>query len=422
MRTNAKKWLALLLAAVMALGLLTACGSSQNSGGQTGQQTNGQQQPSGNGGQSADGDQASDAQQAPEAETPQSTLVSQGFLPVDYAEGFTIELFENGCRMIRESEAESQVLVVPEGTEVPADLEEDVQVLQLPVHSIYTTIPAAYPMKDGGTSTALVAMADAIGAAGRVKYVSMEADSWYVQSIVDQLNSGYTQYVGKYSAPDFELIGAGDAQLCLMRDYDEDIFSRLKALGLPVLLETSSSENSLPGRLEWIKCLGVVFGMEDEANAYFEDQMAQIAELEAMEPTGLVVGLGGVSPSSGKFYSRKSGDYQADQIRAGGGAYNLEDVEPGVGGSLEMTPEDFYVRFKDCDVLIWYFSAESVSEIEETYPLIADFKAYQNNRIYVQSDDFIQSADDPACIIRDIRTILTSDDPEASTDHIVKLN
>lgn len=56
------------------------------------------------------------------------------------------------------------------------------------------------------------------------------------------------------------------------------------------------------------------------------------------------------------------------------------------------------------------------------YPVIVDFKAYQNDQIYIQAKKYIQTgAADPACVVNDIHTVLTSDDPDVTTDHIVRL-
>lgn len=340
-------------------------------------------------------------------------LVSEGMMDIQYAEGFTIEMFKGGYRMVTDKYSNSPILVVPEGMSVPAELPENTQVLQLPVNNAYIC------------GTNVVAMVDAIGGIDKVKLVGADS-TWRFQSIIDQIESGYTQFAGGYTSDlDYEIVATAGTQLVVWNGYEEEVFQKLRALNVVVVCEENTSEPNLYGRMDWFRCLGVLLGIEEQSEAYYAAQVATIEGIGANGPTGKVVAMGGLSASSGKYFSRKSGDFQADYIRYAGGEYALEDVEAGVGGSLTMTGEDFYLRFKDADVVIWSMSIgdeETLEALVEVYPAIVDFKAYQNKQIYIQADKYIQTgAADPACVVNDIYTILTSDDPEVTTDHIVRL-
>lgn len=347
------------------------------------------------------------------AESYDGVLVSEGMMDIQHAEGFTIELFKGGYRMVTDQYSNIPVLVVPEGMSVPAELPENTQVLQLPVDNVYVC------------GSNIVAMIDAIGAIDKVKSVGSSA-KWHFQSIIDQIESGHTVYVGGYSGElDFEAVTTVGTQLVIWNGYDEDVVEKLRMLGMCVVCEDNTSEPSLYARMDWMRCLGVLLGVEEQSEAYHSAQYSKIEAIRSEGLTDLVVGMGGLSASSGKYFTRKSGDFQADYIRYAGGIYNLEDVEVGKGGSMTMTGEDFYLRFKDVDVLIWSLSIgeeETMETLAELYPSIVDFKAYQNDQIYVQADKYIQTgAADPACVVNDIYTILTSDDPDVTTDHIIRL-
>ena len=54
--------------------------------------------------------------------------------------------------------------------------------------------------------------------------------------------------------------------------------------------------------------------------------------------------------------------------------------------------------------------------------LRAAFKAVQEGHVYVTSPDFTQSTAAIASIIADMNTIFTSDDPEVTTDHLIRLS
>lgn len=368
-----KKVLALLLAAMMLLGVVAAAEGTAEAG--------------------ADGQ-----------------LISEGMMDIQYAKGFSIEMFQGGYRIINDLLSGGRILVVPEGMSVPADLDDDIQVLQLPVTNAYIC------------GTNVVAMCNAIGAIDKVTLVGSKS-RYHFDEVNAQLDSGYTQFAGGYTTDaDYELIATAGTQVAVWNGDDEEVIQKFRDLGIVILCEENTTEPSLYGRMEWWKCLGVLLGVEDQANAYFESQVEQIEAIRAEGDAGVVAGMGYLSASSNNYSARRSGDFQADYIRYAGGTYNLQDVEPDKGGSLKMTAEDFYLRFKDIDLMVWYGSVDDLDELEALYPSIVDFKAYQNNRIYVCSDSYIQhGAANPAQIVADTHTILTSDDPAVVTQYYSQL-
>ena len=405
MRTNAKRYLALMLAMAMLLSF-AACGNTdtqQNEPQQTAQTP----------------DPVTDTQQPQqiEEENYDGKLVSEGMMDIQYAQQFAIEKFKGGYRLVTDNLSGNKILVVPEDMSVPTELDAEVQVLQLPVTNAYIC------------GSNIVAMVDAIGGIKKVTQVGTTTTKYYIQSVNDQLDSGYTVKAGGYGDdPNYEIIGTGNIQIAVWAGYDEQVFAKLRALDICAIAEENTGEPGLYGRMEWMRCLGVLLGIEEQSEAYYADQMAKIEAIRAKGDTGLVVGMGAMSSSSGKCFSRNSADFQADYIRYAGGVYNLQDLEPGKGGSATLTPEDFYLLFKDCDVLIWSQSIpterseQTMEDLVAFYPVIVDFKAYQNDQIYIQAKKYIQTgAADPACVVNDIHTVLTSDDPDVTTDHIVRL-
>ena len=257
MKKTFQNWLALALALTMLLSLLAACGGNSQNGGADDQQTNGQQteeqQAGDNDSQTAD--QTDDTQQPPENETPQPALVSQGFMPLDYAENFSIELYENGCRMIRGGANDVQRLVVPEGVEVPEEeIGDDVSVLQQPIDRVYMA------------STGMVSVVDAIGGLDHVKLVATDVDGWYVDGVVEKMNAGEIAFSGNYKEPDYEQMTANDIQLHVdttMLDGYPEVVEKFEELGIPTFIEDSSQESHPLARVEWVKVFGVLFGLED---------------------------------------------------------------------------------------------------------------------------------------------------------------
>ena len=337
------------------------------------------------------------------------TLVSEGMMDIEYATQFTIEKFKGGYRLVRNIFMDEPVLVVPEGKPVPENLEEGTQIIQLPVTKSYLA------------GSNMVAMADGIGAIEKVTVVGQDVD-WHFQSINDQLESGHTVFAGQGDKADYELIGTSEPQFAVDQSSHEKHFDKFRLFEIPLVAEENTAEPNLFARMEWMRCLGVLYGIEEQADAYYNDQKSKIEAIIKGGETGLMVGMGAKSATSGKFSTRKSGDFRADYIRYAGGKYNLEGFESDKGGPATLTDEDFYTKFKDCDILIWSQRIPNDGTMEdliELYPPIVDFRAYQNNKIYVQARKFIQmGARNPADVVTDIHNILISEEP-ITTEFII---
>ena len=395
------KWLALVLALAMVLSI-SACGGNSAgendaAGNQSGQNTSGQEVQE-------------DTQE--EADGP----VLEGQMELDYAENFTIDLYSDGYRMITIEGAAAPYLVVPEGAEVPETLAEGAVVLQLPIERAYVA------------STSMMSLLDAIGGLDRVKLVATEQEKWYLENIVSRMEAGDMVFSGSYDEPDYELMTAGDIQFHLdsgMVDGHPEVLEKFAELGIPSLVERSSQEGHPLARVEWVKVLGVLFDLEDEAQQYFEETINHWNEMcAAGADTGKTASMGYIT-STGKCYSRNGGDYMAQMIALAGGEYVLADMEPEESGNTNMTFEDWYARNKDADYLFYINFAlgfNSIQEMIDYNPLFADFKAVQEGHVYVTSPDFTQSTAAIASIIADMNTIFTSDDPEVTTDHLIRLS
>lgn len=403
MRDAMKKWLALVLALTLVLGL-TACGGNQaNNGSAAGNQAE---------------NQNTDTQQN-EGDAAGGQLVSEGMVELQYAQRFSIEKFEGGYRMITAGSegtgGPKKYMVVPEGMSVPEGLEEDVIVLQLPLDNIYCA------------SSSMMSLTAALGALDHIKLCALDYDSWQLDEVRAQMDAGKLAYSGSYKEPDYEMMTANDIQLYLdttMIDGYPEVLEKFSELGITSLVEDSALESHPMGRVEWIKVLGVLYGMEDEANAYFDDQVEKFNAACAEESLGKSVALGYIT-SSGKCYARNGGDYIAQLIEMAGGDYVCADVEPDQTGNTSMTFEEWYDKFVDADYFFYYNLGVEFSSIQDMIdynPLFADFKAVQNGNVWVTCDGFSQKSADIVGVITDMNTVLTSEDNTVTTDFIVKIS
>lgn len=402
MKHTANRALSLILALALLLSL-AACG------GKNAAENTDQEPVQDEAGSAPAGD---DAQQT--GEDFNGKLVSEGFMPLDYAENFSIELYQGGYRTIT-VDGYGSFLVVPEGMSVPQELAEDVAVLCMPIDRVYSA------------STGMTSLIAAMGALDHVKLVSTAAESWYLTDVAEKMNEGAIGYSGKYSEPDYEQMTAQEIQFHVdsqMIDNCPEVMEKFDELGIPSMVETSSKESHPLGRVEWVKVFGVLFGMEDEAARYFDEQKALLESATAAGSSGKTVAMGYIT-SSDKCYSRNGGDYMAQMIGLAGGEYILAGMEPDQAGNTNMTFEEWYAKNKDADCLFYINFARSFRSIQEMIdynPLFADFKAVQEGNVWITSPDFTQSTAAIASIVSDMHTILFSADGDVTTDHLIKLS
>ena len=414
MKTRAIRFLALALVLVSLMGVMTGCGKKTETAQPTAQPAE-TQQPA-----------AQPTQQPAPAATPEPTpepeedfngkLVSEGMMPLQFAKNFTIEMFKGGYRLISAGTGGYKYLVVPEGMKVPEGLEEGTYVLQMPINRVYMA------------STGMMSLVDAIGANDRGPLVGTDKSGWYLPNVVAAMDAGTIAFGGKYSEPDFELMVANDIQLHInttMIDSKPEVLEKFEELKIPSLVEDSSKEGHPLARVEWVKLFGVLFGMEDEANAYFDSQVKMV-EAATSPSLGKTVAMGYVASDGEKCYARNGGDYYAQMLGMAGGDYVCADMEPTKAGNSNMTFEEWYNKFKDADYFFYMnFAAKfnSIQEMIEFNPLFADFKAVKEGRVWVTSKDFTQSTAAIAGILQDMNTILKSDDPQnVTTDHLIKIS
>lgn len=325
-----------------------------------------------------------------------------------YAEMFSVSELD-GCWLV-DIKNEGQYLIVPEGEAVPDSVPDGCTVIQQPVSRVYMA------------STPAMDLADAAGGIDRIAFSCLEADDWYVQDAREKMESGEITYAGKYSKPDYEMLLSGNCDLAIentMIYHSPEVKEKLEELGIPVLVERSSYEDSPLGRLEWVKLYGILFGTTEEANAFFSGEVERVTPLLSQESTGKTVAFFSVT-SNGSVTVHKPGGYMAQMIEDAGGVYvpgslAESDEDSSAISTVHMQMEDFYSEAKDCDVLI-YNSAiegevESISDLIAKDEVFADFEAVKSGQVYCTDADFFQCVSESCDFILDVHAVLTEDDP-----------
>ena len=114
-------------------------------------------------------------------------------MELTYAEQFSVDYYKDGYALITIAE-EGQFLVVPEGKEVPKDLDPKIAVIQKPVENIYLV------------ATSAMNLFCALDALDHISLSGTDADGWHIEEAKKALENGSISFAGKYSAPDYELI------------------------------------------------------------------------------------------------------------------------------------------------------------------------------------------------------------------------
>ncbi|MDO4343638.1 MAG: ABC transporter substrate-binding protein [Eubacteriales bacterium] len=327
-----------------------------------------------------------------------------------YADQFAVDYYTGEYALIT-IEDSGRFLVVPEGKEVPANLDEDVTVLQQPIENIYLVATSAMDLfcaLDGQT---------------QIRLSGTQASDWYVEKAREAMEAGDMIYAGKYSAPDYELIVSENCKLAVestMIYHSPEVKEKLEEFGIPVLVERSSYESHPLGRTEWLKLYGVLLGKEELAEKLFAEQAEGLDEVMAQENTGKTVAFFYIS-SNGYVNVRKSGDYVSKMIELAGGKYIFDDLGDSESSlsTMNMQMEEFYARAKDADYIIYNSTIDgeihTLQELFQKSPLLKDFKAVKEGNVYCTQKNLFQETMGLGTMIADMHTMLTGDKTQEFT-------
>ncbi len=331
-------------------------------------------------------------------------LIYDHSLELEYATEFSLDYYTNGAALACTADG-SRFLLLPEGEEAPADIEEDIVPLTVPLTDIYMA------------GTAVMDMFVSMGGLDAITLSSQEADSWYIEEAREAMEEGKIEYAGKYSAPDYELILFEGCRLAIestMIEHTPEVKEELINLGVPVLVDYSSYEDHPLGRCEWVKLYGALTCREEEALEAFEEQKAKVDAVIDDEPTGKTVAFFYIT-TSGAVNVRKSQDYVPKMIEMAGGCYIFPDLrDDSASTSLNMQMEEFYAGAKDADYIIYNSTIAgelySLEDLLDKSPVLDDFKAVQEGNVWCMSRNMYQDSMKIGTMITDIHTMLTEDD------------
>ena len=320
-----------------------------------------------------------------------------GRMELKYAEHFSVDYYDTGAARLQIGQDQS-FLLLPEGAAVPAGL-ETLPRLPIPVSQIYLASSSAPDL--------FLQM----GALDTVLYSSTTPENWRIPELREEET---IYYAGKYSDPDYELLlseGCGLVVENTMILHSPAVKEKLEELGLPVMIEYSSYEPHPLGRVEWIKLYGLLTGRLPAAEEFFDRQLAVFQGAENAEGGGQTVAFFHLTPNGGVVV-RRSADYVTRLTELAGGRTAFTDL-PEEDNALSTTTiqlESFYTQAREADVLIYNSTVtgdvETMADFLALSPVLKDFKAVRENRVWCTEQSMFQRSSAAADMIADIRAVL----------------
>ncbi|MBD5452165.1 MAG: ABC transporter substrate-binding protein [Lachnospiraceae bacterium] len=333
---------------------------------------------------------------------PQTALVYERSMELQYAKQFTADYYTNGVVMVSVADGR-KYCIVPEDAKPPQDLETDIIILQRPLENIYLV------------ASAVMDMFCELDALESIRFSGQKAEGWSIPKAQEAMEQGTILYAGKYSMPDYELIVSEGCSLAIENNmilHSPEVIEKLEDFGIPTLIDQSSHESHPLGRVEWIKLYGVLLGKEEEAKAAFEKQVQSMERAAADIPSEKTVAFFYIT-TNGMVNVRASSDYVPKMIQLAGGRYIFEDLgdSDSSRSTVTMQMEEFYQTAKDADYLIYNSTIdgeiESVDALLQKEALLKDFKAVQNGNVWCTTRDMYQQSMSIGQMIEDIHSMLS---------------
>ena len=278
-------------------------------------------------------------------QTNEQKIQKTGSMELEYANQFQVDYYEGGYAHIMIEDGNDYVLIPENAKDTDLGF-ADATLLHAPLDSVYLAATAAMD---------LFRQLDALDA---IKACSTKAQDYEIPEARERIEKNQILYVGKYSAPEYEMLLGMDCGLAVestMIYHAPKVKEQLEKLGIPVLVERSSYESHPLGRLEWIKLYGLLMGKQDEAERFFDAQANAVRDLTKQledqkdtdsHPKVVVFYVS----SNGYLNVRKPGDYLTKMIAIAGGEYalaGLEIDEENALSTMNIQMETFYQTAKD---------------------------------------------------------------------------
>ena len=259
-----------------------------------------------------------------------------------------------------------------EGAKIPTDLEK-FTAIQVPIKSIVVTSTTHIPALE------LLGVESTLKGFPNTSYVSSEK----TRALIDQNkvreignNQNLNTEVLLEMQPEV-LIGFGV-------DGEQNTYQQLQKNGLNIIYNGDWTEQNPLGRAEWIKLFGVLYGMEEKAEAIFKSiekdylEAQQLAQKATVKPT---VMCGAIYQD--QWYLPQGNSWAALFIKEANGQYIWSETKG--AGSLALSFETVLDKAQNADYWIGPGQFTTFEELLKSNPNYAFFKPVQTKQVYSYS-------------------------------------
>jgi iron complex transport system substrate-binding protein len=311
--------------------------------------------------------------QSCKTETKSETPISSGNT-VRYAKGFSIENY-NGYSVVtvknpwpNASKTYRYILKEKNGI-VPDSLKQN-SIISVPIKKIVVTSTTHIPSLEMlGVTTTLVGFP-------HTDYISSE-------KVRARIDAGKVKELGNNQTLNTEILL--DLQPDIIIGYGIDnqnaTLDNLQKSGLKLLLNGDWNEETPLGKAEWIKFFGALYGKQKQANEIFSKiekdylNTVKIAKNAKVKPTVLAGDM-----FEDRWYLPKGTSWGSILLKEANGNYLWKETSG--TGSLSLSFETVYFKAKDADFWITSGQFSTLSEMTNSNPHYAKFKAFKNKNVY----------------------------------------
>ena len=196
----------------------------------------------------------------------------------------------------------------------------------------------------------------------------------------------------------------------------------LKQSGMKVLYNGDWTEQSPLGKAEWIKFFGALYGLDEKADALFNQiekdyEAAKALAAKVTKNPSVVSG----AMYQDVWYMPQGGSWAALFLKDAHADYLWADAQG--TGSLNLSFETVFERAENADVWIGPSQFTSLRQLADSNPHYSKFKAYRNKQVYSFSSKkgatggviyYELAPNRPDLVLKDLIKILH---PELLPDH-----
>ena len=304
------------------------------------------------------------------------TVDSKVQITPEYAEGFQLTYADGYILMdIHDPQNEESThflyALVPRGTK-PEGIPADYMVIETPVRSAIcmTSLQLSNFIK--------------LGAEDKVVGIT-STRHLFNRTINDQLKEGKTAKIGIEGNFNNEVIMSINPDLILISPFKRGGYETMKDIGIPLIPHLGYKEMTPLGQAEWIKFVGLLLGMEQEANDKFSAIEHRYNELKELTAEGKVTRRPIVFSGEihgGNWYAVGGKSFLAQLFKDAGADYFLKDDDRSGGVTLDF--ETVYNQADEADywrIVNSYPGTYDYKALKDQDPRYADFRAFKEKGV-----------------------------------------